>query len=178
MIAMSETFDLAYGDPRRRLVEELRRQVGTCEAAALQDEITFSTGTPALDQLLGAVSKPSPPGRGQGEGVLLFPLRYGMLVEWLSGLAHSGAATLSLLCAREACRAGGALVVIDRLQTFYPPAAADWGIDLDRLFIVRPRGMRDALWATIQALRSPAVAAVWARASRTVKAERRRPSAT
>jgi hypothetical protein len=177
MNAMSETFDLAYGDPRSRLVEELRRQVGACEGAAPQDEITFSAGTPALDQLLGAVSKPSPPergrhkkpspsGRGQvagdspwrGEGAL----RYGMLIEWLSGLAHSGAATLSLLCAREACRPGGALVVIDRLQTFYPPTAAAWGIDLNRLLIVRPRGMRDALWATLQALRSPAVAAVWA----------------
>jgi hypothetical protein len=85
-----------------------------------------------------------------------------MLVEWLSGLTHNSAATLSLLCAREACRPGGSLVVVDRLQTFYPPAAAAWGIDLNRLIIVRPRGMRDALWATIQSLRSPAVAAVWA----------------
>jgi hypothetical protein len=144
MNSMSETFDLAHGDPRSRLVEELRCQVGTCEAAASQDEISFSTGTPPLDDLLGT------------------PLRYGMLIEWLRGLAHSGAATLSLLCAREACRAGGTLVVIDRLQTFYPPAAAAWGIDLGRLIIVRPRGMRDALWATLQSLRSPAVAAVWA----------------
>jgi hypothetical protein len=144
MNSMSETFDLAHGDLRSRLVEKLRCEVQGLESAALQDEITFSTGAPALDQLLGA------------------PLRYGMLVEWLSGLAHSGAATLSLLCAREACRPGGALVVIDRLQTFYPPAAAAWEIDLNRLIIVRPRGPRDALWATIQSLRSPAVAAVWA----------------
>jgi hypothetical protein len=85
-----------------------------------------------------------------------------MLVEWLSGLAHSGAATLSLLCAREACRSGGVLVVIDRLQNFYPPAAAGWGIDLQRLVIVRPRGAREALWAAVQSLSSPAVAAVWA----------------
>jgi hypothetical protein len=186
MKSMSETFDLAQGDPRSRLVEKLRCQVRGLEAAALQEEITFSTGTPALDQLLG-VSKPSSSGSGristsfpfggvQGEGALVRGespspwrpprgrggvLHYGMLVEWLSGLAHSGAATLSLLCAREACRLGGALVVIDRLQTFYPPAAAAWGIDLNRLIIVRPRGMREALWATLQSLRSPAVAAVW-----------------
>jgi len=144
MNSMSETFDLVYGDPRSRLVEELRRQVGACEVGAPPDGITFSTGTPALDQLLAV------------------PLRYGMLIEWLSGLAHSGAATLSLLCAREACRPGGTLVVIDHLQTFYPPAAAAWGIDLNRLIIVRPRGMRDALWATLQSLRSSSVAAVWA----------------
>jgi hypothetical protein len=154
MNSMSETFDLAHGDPRSRLVEKLRCQVRGLEAAALQEEITFSTGTLALDQLLAGVSTPSPSGRGS-------VLHYGMLVEWLSGLAHSGAATLSLLCAREACRLGGALVAIDRLQTFYPPAAAAWGIDLNRLLIVRPRGMREALWATLQSLRSPAVAAVW-----------------
>jgi hypothetical protein len=144
MSGMSETFDLAYGDPRSRLVKELRQQIGDWEASAPQDEITFSTGAATLDQLLGA------------------PLRYGMLVEWLSNLAQGGAATLSLLSAREACRLGGTFVVIDRLQHFYPPAAVAWGIDLDRLLIVRPRDAREALWAAIQALRSPAVAAVWA----------------
>jgi protein ImuA len=143
---MSETFELAHGDPRSRLIDELRHRVARWEAsAAPDDEVTFSSGTPALDRLLAAG-----------------PLRYGMLTEWLSGLARSGAATLSLLCAREACRPGGALVVIDRQQTFYPPAAAAWGVDLKRLLIVRPRGAGDELWAAEQALRSPAVAALWA----------------
>jgi hypothetical protein len=147
MSAMSETFDFAHDDPRGRLVDELRRQVGRWEAATPQDEVAFSSGTPVLDRLLG-------------------PLRYGMLIEWLSDLARGGAATLSLLSAREACRAGGTLVVIDRQQTFYPPAAAAWGIDLNRLIIVRPRDARDELWAAVQALRSPAVAAVWAMVDR------------
>jgi hypothetical protein len=74
----------------------------------------------------------------------------------------SSAATLSLLGAREACREGGELVVIDRGQTFYPPAAAAWGIDLDRLIVIHPRTARDELWAAVESLRSPAVAAVWA----------------
>lgn len=142
---MSEIFDLAHGDPRGRLVDELRRQVGGWEAAVPRDEVTFSSGTAELDRLLAGN-----------------PLRYGMLIEWFSGLARSGAATLSLLSAREACRPGGTLVVIDRQQTFYPPAAAAWGIDLSRLLIVHPGGARDELWAAVQALRSPAVAAVWA----------------
>jgi protein ImuA len=145
MAAQSKTLDLAYGEPRARLVEELRRQMGRCEASFSAEEDTFSTGTPALDHLLG---------RNQ--------LRYGMLTEWLSGMARCGATTLSLLSAREACREGGMLVVIDRWQTFYPPAAAAWGIDLTRLIIVRPQSARDALWAAVQSLRSPAVAAVWA----------------
>jgi hypothetical protein len=52
--------------------------------------------------------------------------------------------------------------VIDRRQTFYPPAAAAWGIDLARLLIIHPRTARDELWAAAESLRSPAVAAVWA----------------
>ena len=142
---MSETVDFAQGDSRGHLVDELRRQVGCWEASTSRQEAAFSSGTAALDRLL--------PGGG---------LRYGMLTEWLSELARSGAATLSLLSAREACRPGGVLVVIDRRQTFYPPAAAAWGIDLNRLLIVRPQNPRDELWAAVQALGSPAVAAVWA----------------
>jgi hypothetical protein len=145
---MSETFEFAHGDPRGRLVDELRCQVGCWEMSELRDEAPFSSGTPALDRLL-------PSG-----------LRYGMLTEWVSGLARGGAATLSLLCAREACRPGGVLVVLDRRQTFYPPAAAAWGIDLNRLVIVRPKNARDELWAAVQGLSSPAVAAVWAMVDR------------
>jgi hypothetical protein len=74
----------------------------------------------------------------------------------------SSLVTLGLLAAREACREGGTLVVIDRRQLFYPPAAAAWGIDLDRLIVVRPRNARDELWAAVQSLQSPAVAALWA----------------
>jgi hypothetical protein len=147
MNPMSRTFDLLQGEPRSRLVEELRRKMVRWEVSA--ETSVFSSGVSALDGLL--------PGGG---------LRYGMLTEWLSGLARCGAATLSLLCAREACRSGGVLVVIDRLQTFYPPAAAAWGIDLERLIIVRPRSVRDELWAAVQGLRSPAVAAVWAMVDR------------
>jgi hypothetical protein len=109
-----------------------------------KDVTVFSSGAAALDRLL--------PGGG---------LRHGMLVEWLAEPTGSGAVTLSLLAAREACRQGGVLVVIDRERTFYPPAAAAWGIDLARLIVVHPRTARDALWAAVQSLRSPVVAAMW-----------------
>jgi hypothetical protein len=88
-----------------------------------------------------------------------------MLIEWLArsgAQMGGGAATFGVLSAREACREGGALVVIDRQQTFYPPAAAAWRIDLERLIVVHPQNARDELWAAVQALRSPAVAAMWA----------------
>jgi protein ImuA len=158
----SDDADLSRQNPREQLVDGLRRQLGRWEASdAAEDAALFSCGAPAVDRLL--------PGGG---------LRHGMLIEWLAGHVaasgavavstrppvstfHSGAATLGLLGAREACREGGALVVIDRRQTFYPPAAAAWGIDLDRLIVVHPQNARDELWAAVQALRSPAVAAMF-----------------
>ena len=159
----------------RDLMHRLRRQLAGCTAdewaQSAKNADVFSSGSAAIDRLL--------PGGG---------LRHGMLVEWLgewSGRAaeressraverkstrfcssalpffcSSSAVTLSLLAAREACREGGTLVVIDRSQTFYPPAAAAWGIDLDRLIVVRPNA-QDEQWAAVQSLRSPAVAAVW-----------------
>jgi protein ImuA len=54
------------------------------------------------------------------------------------------------------------VVVMDRSRTFYPPAAAAWGIDLEQLIVVQPRSAREELWAAVQSLRSPVVAAVWA----------------
>jgi hypothetical protein len=128
----------------------------------------LSTGLAAIDRLL--------PGGG---------LARGLLVEWVGSVndearmtndegkqfshssfvirhsSFSSATTLSLLAAREACREGGLLVVVDRQRTFYPPAASAWGVDLDRLIVVRPTSARDQLWAAVESLRSPAVVAVW-----------------
>jgi hypothetical protein len=137
-------------DSRAQVVGELRDQLGRLGAVnSTEDAAVFSCGATALDALL--------PGGG---------LRHGMLVEWLGDFGRSGAVTLGLLAAREACREGGVLVVLDRPQTFYPPAAATWGIDLNRLIVVRPRNARDELWAAVQALRSPVVAAIWANIER------------
>jgi hypothetical protein len=143
-----EEADLSRQDSRKQLVSGLRRQLGRWEAAGeIEDAVVFSCGAAAVDRLL--------PGSG---------LRHGMLIEWLAGANKTvggGAATLGLLGAREACGEGGTLVVIDRSQTFYLPAAAAWGIDLDRTIIVHPQNARDELWAAMQALRSPAVAAIF-----------------
>ena len=135
-------------DPRDELLRQLREQLGragTTPSTGDKETTVFSSGAAAVDRWL--------PGGG---------LRQGMLVEWLAELPGSGATTMSFLAAREACREGGLCVVIDSQRTFYPPAVAAWGIDLDRLIIVWPRNAREELWAAIQALRSPVVAAVWA----------------
>ena len=170
--------DFTPGDSRDRLMQQLRRQLGCWEAASSEDAALFSSGSAAIDRLL--------PGGGLCHGMLVEWLAgewsrggeeqrsRGAEQKWSRGveqksrsystaplLHYSSAATLSLLAAREACREGGTLVVIDRPQTFYPPAAAAWGIDLDRLIVIRPQSARDELWAAVQSLRSQAVAAVW-----------------
>jgi protein ImuA len=70
--------------------------------------------------------------------------------------------TLALCTAREACGEEGTLVVFDRAEEFYPPAAARLGIELGRLVVVQAAGEADNLWALDQALRTPGVAAVLA----------------
>jgi len=107
------------------------------------DELV-STGCAALDHLLAR--------RG---------LERGSLVEWLSPGRGGAAGTLAWLVAREAARQGGGIVVVDRQRRFYPPAALAWGVDPRSLAVVRVENDEDELWVVDQALRSPAVAAVW-----------------
>jgi len=106
-------------------------------------EARVSSGCGPLDQLL--------PGCGFSRG---------SLVEWLDAEPGCGVGLLALATAREAAADGGVLVLIDRDRTFYPPAAAAWGIDLQRLILVRPVSDVDASWALDQALRCSHVAAV------------------
>ena len=126
------------------IVQSLREQVRDCAAATRAGRgERISSGSAALDGLL--------PEGG---------FRRGILVEWLAAAGGSGACTLALHAAGEACREGGALVVLDRRRGFYPPAAEACGIDLAQMVVVRAASQRDEAWATDQALRSPGVAAV------------------
>jgi hypothetical protein len=86
----------------------------------------------------------------------------GSLIEWLSDAPGSGAGALALVAAREAHAEGGAVVVIDRTGTFYPPAAAAWRLDLASTIVVHPASDKDEQWALDQALRCEHTAAVLA----------------
>lgn len=86
----------------------------------------------------------------------------GSLVEWLSESPGGGAGTLALVAAREAYAQGGAVVVIDRTGTFYPPAAAAWRLDLASTIVVSPASDKDEQWALDQSLRCEHTAAVLA----------------
>jgi protein ImuA len=137
------TMGTASGPLRHQLVETLREQIAHWERARRPQEAPVSSGSKALDRLL--------PGGG---------FHRGTLVEWLAAGDGSGVETLALLAAREACRDGGALVLLDRAGEFYPPAAIRLGIEPMGLIVVRVANEADHAWALDQALRCPAVSAV------------------
>jgi protein ImuA len=103
----------------------------------------FSSGYAALDRAL--------PHQG---------LSRGSLVEWLAAEHGSGATTLALAAARQACGQSHAFVVVDGGRCFYPPAAVGLGIDSERLVLVRPDNQEDLWWAIDQSLRCEGVGAV------------------
>jgi hypothetical protein len=124
------------------LLANLQNEIARLEQARQSAGEPVSTGSAALDRLL--------PQRG---------LRRGALVEWLAA-DGSGAVTLALRAAQEACREGGILVVTDRYRQIYPPALGAYGLELSQVVFVHPRNRRDQLWALNQSLRCRAVAAV------------------
>ena len=130
-------------ESRREVVRVLEARVRRWESARRPTGEAVTTGSPTLDRLL--------PDRG---------LRRGGLVEWLSDGPGGGAMTLALFTARAACGEQGVLVVIDPECSFYPPAAAAWGLALDNTIVVRPQGPRDHHWSWDQALGSSGVSAV------------------
>lgn len=131
---------------RKPLIAKLRHQIAQQESP--QRHFTaeiVSTGSQALDELL--------PARG---------LRPGSIVEYLSTSTAAGAATLALIAGETACRQDRLFIVVDRQKTFYPLTAATWGVDLNRLILLRPNNDCDEIWALDQSLRCPGVGAVWA----------------
>ncbi len=106
---------------------------------------TVSSGSALLDQVL--------PGGG---------LQRGSLVEWLADGPGSGATTLALLAASQACQSGGMLAVLDTERSFYPPALSDRQLARSRLLMIRPAARQDEAWALDQLLRQPGIAAVLA----------------
>ena len=126
------------------LISRLQNKIRGVETASRNDNGTrISSGCVAIDRLL--------PGSGYQRGTL---------IQWLTG-GGQGADYLSLLVAQKACEDGGAMVVFDPLNQFYPPAAAAIGINLDNLIILRSKDSSSLMWSIDQALRCPAVATVW-----------------
>lgn len=126
-------------DTIQKLAEQLRRIEHSQPKRAPARLV--STGLSVLDDLL--------PDGG---------IQPGSIIEWLSPGPGSGAATLAFVIAAWQMRDGGTLVVIDPQAKFYPPAAANLDIDLDRTIVVRPGNTKDTLWSLEQTLRCASVA--------------------
>ncbi len=132
---------------QRDALQKLAREVRQLESAGRATEVSdlaLSSGCPALDACLPA------------GGYLP-----GSVIEYLRTTSACGASYLAFAAAACAMRSrGGFLVVVDMQRTIYPPALLSHGIDLNQVIFVQPESQADALWATDQALRTPAVAAV------------------
>ena len=126
------------------VINQLKQQIRAIETENRSEQgAVVHHGCPALDRLLPQGGYPR-----------------GSLVQWIT-VGGQGASYLSLRVAAEACRDGGALVVVDPQREFYPPAAAAMGIALEQVIVLQTTDWQDQLWATEQALRCPSVAAVW-----------------
>ncbi len=128
------------------VMERLAREVRGLETAGKQatHKPTISCGCAALDRCL--------PDGGYAAG---------SVIEYLRAMPGCGASTLAFTAAAVAMRStSGFVVIVDTQHNIYPPALASWGIDLEKLVLVRPQSDVDALWAVDQSLRTPAVAAV------------------
>jgi len=137
----------AKGAEQQRIISQLQAAMLQAEAIEPSSDSSWKaspvvTGSP-LDRLFAVGG-----------------LRRATLVEWLSCGAGSGASTLAFSVAQAAGASGGAIVVMDRRQLFYPPAAAGLGFDLQQLIVIRPSTEADDIWALDQAARCPSVAAV------------------
>ncbi len=90
------------------------------------------------------------------------------LTEILLGEHGAGELKLLMPALARLCRVdddrGGWIAWIAPPFQPYPPALVQWGIDLSRVLIVRPKAAAEALWAAEQALSSGNCAAVllWA----------------
>lgn len=130
------------GNSRAELINDLRERLRGMETAQRPGRTAIPASAMGLARIL--------PDRG---------FEWGTLIEWLSeGDGHDAATLALVMSARLMEREGGALVVIDGNQEFYPPAATGLGIPLERTVMVQPGNGREALWALEHSLRSRAVA--------------------
>lgn len=128
--------------------------VSAVAAEAATAKQSVRTGFSAIDDLL--------PGGGFAKGAvheLLHPLR------------RPPSKFFALLIARAS---QGAIVWCDPQRTLYPPAVAAMGVDLQRLYLLRPRNATEESWALAECLRCRGVAVTIASVDKLSRLEARR----
>ena len=130
---------LRRGQPRSPVLDELRHKLAALESSFRPTEDAgdvFPVGVEGLASVLPAGG-----------------FRRGSFVEWLADGEGVGAEMLAFRAVAPVLSGGDACVVVDERGCFYPGAAADLGVALSQLLVVRPKSPRDALWSLEQALR-------------------------
>jgi protein ImuA len=122
-------------------------KVDSAELGGASAGRSFSTGLAAVDRLL--------PGGGLGRGVV-------HEVLWVGKGARPLFFAAWLARAAVGQQQGGRVVWCDPRGEIYPPALAEVGIALDRLFLLRPRTAEEEVWALAECLGCKGVAATLA----------------
>lgn len=121
-------------------LEQLKEKIRAIEGSPRVAHTRAPSGVACIDELVGGLVRPG-------------------LLE-LTGAPGSGAVKLALDLVAAENDQRRRVAWIDGEHSLYPPAAADRGVDLDRLLIVRPPaagnrgGQHPDLWAIEQVLRS------------------------
>lgn len=125
----------------------------------------FSTGIPGLDDLLGPTLTHS------GVHELLYPTNNARPMLPAMLLARAAATPPD---ATNSTGGAGAIVISDPQRRLYPPAAAQLGIPLSRLYLLHPKNREEELWALSECLASGGTSAVMAELGKLSQVEARR----
>ena len=117
-------------------LDMLRERIRAIEGSPRVQRTRVPAGVDAVDELVGGLPRPG-------------------LVE-LCGAPGSGGARLAAQIVAVHTRQRLSVAWVDSMQQLYPPALADFGVELTRLLVVRPPsdGTAPEGWATEQLLRS------------------------
>jgi cell division inhibitor SulA len=97
-------------------------------------------------------------------------LRPGGIVEWLVASEGAGAMTLALQILSQSSMCSGTWAVMDTARECYLPAMSGWGIDPNRILVLRPATLQETCWSIEQCLRCPGISATWAWVDRRIPA--------
>lgn len=127
---------------RRQVLARLAERIGRLRPGQGGPAPRCSSGIAALDAALGG-------------GFALAAVH-----ELLAPGGDAAAHTVAILTATRAVAGRRWIFLLDTAGDFYPPAAAQLGLPLERLVVIRVQRPADALWVAEQALRCRFVGAV------------------
>ena len=129
----------------RATVDELRSKLGLF---SFQGDGGADDGSAALGPSIGLSPR--------------LGVRPGGIVEWLVAREGAGGVTLALQVMASSVGDRGVFVLVDSACECYLPALAGWGINPQKILVLRPSTLQETCWSIEQSLRCPAVSVTWA----------------